>query len=199
MGSKKETSVCNKCGDKFSYFPSNKSGNVCSSCSSNHWTEEETNKLRNLYKTESANKISNIIDRTPESIRQKAKRLGIEANKRSSEGKDLVCDICKEKYKHSDPGPSSAKLCSRCYQNKKRRERKQVLVDMSGGGCERCGYDNCLSSLTFHHKDESTKKFSISNRLLNDIDTLKGEVDKCILLCRNCHGEIHCEHCDRKI
>lgn len=67
---------------------------------------------------------------------------------------------------------------------------KQRLVDYKGGSCEICGYNKSLRALHFHHKDPNQKDFSISGKSLS-FDKMKSEVDKCILVCGNCHSEIH--------
>jgi hypothetical protein len=71
------------------------------------------------------------------------------------------------------------------------RKRKKIeLVEYKGGKCERCDYHKSLNALTFHHKDPSLKDFTISSKSYS-IERLKKEVDKCILLCSNCHIELH--------
>jgi hypothetical protein len=47
-----------------------------------------------------------------------------------------------------------------------------------------------MTSLSFHHADPTKKEFSIS-RAFKGLEALKKEVDKCHLVCNNCHGEIH--------
>ena len=79
--------------------------------------------------------------------------------------------------------------------------RKKKLVDLLGGKCEICGYNKNYSSLAFHHKDITTKSFGLAGRNLSDKpwDLLAEEVKKCILLCHNCHNELHNPHLDRKL
>ena len=73
------------------------------------------------------------------------------------------------------------------------RKRKKIeLVKYKGGHCERCGYDKCISALAFHHLDSNQKDFAISGKSYS-IEKLKKEVDKCIMVCANCHIEIHDE------
>jgi hypothetical protein len=72
-----------------------------------------------------------------------------------------------------------------------RRRKKQILVEYKGGRCEICGYNKCLAALEFHHRDNKDKDFGISNKNIADIESYKKEVDKCILLCSNCHREVH--------
>jgi DNA-binding CsgD family transcriptional regulator len=67
---------------------------------------------------------------------------------------------------------------------------KQKLVDYKGGECCRCGYKKETKALTFHHLEPNKKDFNISGKSWS-FERLKKEVDKCILLCANCHIEIH--------
>lgn len=67
---------------------------------------------------------------------------------------------------------------------------KQKLVDYKGGKCSRCGYDKYIGCLTFHHRDPEEKEIAISSST-KSFEALKKEVDKCDLVCHNCHGEIH--------
>lgn len=68
---------------------------------------------------------------------------------------------------------------------------KQKAIDYKGGCCQVCGYKKCNRSLDFHHMDPSKKDFTISKYKNKKIENLKSELDKCILVCSNCHGEIH--------
>ena len=71
-----------------------------------------------------------------------------------------------------------------------RKRTKVKLIEYKGGKCEICGYNRCITALEFHHLNPNEKDFSISGRSLS-FDRLKNEVDKCILVCSNCHSEIH--------
>jgi 5-methylcytosine-specific restriction endonuclease McrA len=88
--------------------------------------------------------------------------------------------------------------CRKCnHQNTLDRQRdfKKQCVDYKGGKCVFCGYDKYIGSLDFHHLDPAKKDFGLSkvkNTSFNkNQDKIKKELDKCILVCRNCHGEIH--------
>lgn len=71
------------------------------------------------------------------------------------------------------------------------RKRKKIeLVEYKGGCCEICGYNKSITALHFHHKNPNEKDFSISSKSYS-ISKLKKEVDKCMLVCSNCHSEIH--------
>jgi hypothetical protein len=71
-----------------------------------------------------------------------------------------------------------------------RKRTKIKLVEYKGGCCEICGYNKCVGALSFHHKNPSEKDFNISAKSYS-YERLKNEVDKCILVCNNCHTEIH--------
>lgn len=86
---------------------------------------------------------------------------------------------------------SRRNFCEACNTSKQRRRKKEILISYKGGKCEFCGYDKCISNLSFHHIDPRKKDFSISLKIDKAIDALKKEVNKCLLVCCRCHGEIH--------
>lgn len=72
-----------------------------------------------------------------------------------------------------------------------RVRKKYQLVMYKGGKCEICGYNKmCLGAYHFHHLNPKEKSFGIS-ACTKSFDYLKTEVDKCQLLCANCHAEEH--------
>lgn len=75
-----------------------------------------------------------------------------------------------------------------------RRRRKKLLVELAGGKCEKCGYCKSVAALQFHHKDPNTKLFGIgASGVTRGIEEQKREIEKCLLLCANCHAEVHDE------
>jgi hypothetical protein len=71
-----------------------------------------------------------------------------------------------------------------------RKRTKIKLVEYKGGKCECCGYNKSTNVLQFHHKNPEEKDFTIGGKSYS-FEKLKIEVDKCILVCANCHIEIH--------
>ena len=77
---------------------------------------------------------------------------------------------------------------------KRRREIKEKAVNYKGGKCCKCGYNKCIGALEFHHTEPGHKDFGISrNGSTRSWKKVKKEIDKCILVCANCHREINSE------
>jgi hypothetical protein len=87
--------------------------------------------------------------------------------------------------------------CSeKCYSKARvvtRRKRlKELSISFLGGKCGLCNYNKCVRSLDFHHLDAGLKSFGIaSSGYSHSWAKIKEELKKCILVCSNCHGEIH--------
>ncbi len=76
-------------------------------------------------------------------------------------------------------------------QKERRLERKKKLVDMKGGGCCICGYNTSMKALGFHHVYPNRKVFSLSRLVNHSWQSILKEIVKTVLLCRNCHMEVH--------
>jgi hypothetical protein len=68
--------------------------------------------------------------------------------------------------------------------------RHVVLDAKSGGACAVCGY-NWGPALEFHHVFPETKRFDLSAVRGASRDEVVRELGKCLLLCCNCHREVH--------
>ena len=92
--------------------------------------------------------------------------------------------------------------CKKCRNEavQKRREKlKLMAIEYKGGKCEICGYNKCPDAMEFHHINSNEKDFGISqNGCTRSFDNMKKELDKCILVCSNCHREIHYNLRDKK-
>ena len=109
------------------------------------------------------------------------------------QGRNVVCSRCGRKYLFGGAKGHTLTLCNSCNATRARIRLKQRSVDYKGGKCEKCGYNKCLRSLGFHHNDSTTKEFAIGQKTTHAWETIKNELDKCMLVCANCHGEIHDE------
>lgn len=73
-----------------------------------------------------------------------------------------------------------------------RRKRKMDLLQVAGNKCNLCGYNKAVSALEFHHIDPSQKNYGIASKgTCHSIQKDLLELKKCILVCSNCHREIH--------
>ena len=83
--------------------------------------------------------------------------------------------------------------CKKCNVDavtRKRNRLKEKAVAYKGGKCVKCGYNKCLRALEFHHTDKN-KEFGIGAKgYTRSWEKVKEELDKCILVCSNCHKEI---------
>jgi hypothetical protein len=81
----------------------------------------------------------------------------------------------------------------RHYRERKRLERRNFLTELKreyGGKCCTCGYNKNLAALCFHHVKD--KLHEVADLARNSRFTLaREEAKKCILLCANCHTELH--------
>ena len=140
----------------------------------------------------SQRQIAKEVNRSQASVKHWLKKLGLRTKQAEGIKKCKYCQI-------SDPflfKEGLGKICVECEKivNILRfRKIKQTFVDYKGGKCERCGYSKCLGSLDFHHKDPQEK--DPNYRLMKNwpLKRVKAELDKCSLLCGNCHNEVHYE------
>jgi len=74
----------------------------------------------------------------------------------------------------------------------RRKKLRKLVIDYKGGKCQICGYKKFIGAFDLHHKNDSVKEFGLSAKgLTRSLDKTKKEADKCILVCANCHREIH--------
>jgi hypothetical protein len=86
--------------------------------------------------------------------------------------------------------------CRRCASEavvRRRRRIRDELVAEAGGKCIRCGYSRCAAALEFHHLDPSQKDPDARAGSSISLARRRAEMLKCILVCANCHREIHSE------
>jgi hypothetical protein len=97
-------------------------------------------------------------------------------------------------YKKSGRVNATMSQCKSCFNqttHERQKNNKSSYVAYLGGKCVVCGYDRCYQALDFHHLDPSTKEINLSSGRGYSFDRAKRELDKCVLVCSNCHREIH--------
>ena len=87
---------------------------------------------------------------------------------------------------------SYCRVCESQIKKLEHQKEVQIFHKLKINGCAICGYNKCFDALDFHHSNPENKKFQISSIKLNKKDFIE-ELNKCILLCANCHRETHVE------
>ena len=106
-------------------------------------------------------------------------------------GDKLRCSICGRSYIYDKRKGHSTFRCRNCSADIRRVAVKKRLVALLGGKCSRCGYSKCIAALHAHHKNPKTKKFGLGDAHCRAWKNIVREAKKCILVCANCHAEIH--------
>jgi 5-methylcytosine-specific restriction endonuclease McrA len=83
-----------------------------------------------------------------------------------------------------------AVVCGSCRVTAWRQKRKLKAIEYKGGKCILCGFSKYNSALEFHHLDPSQKDFALVSKTIS-WERMKEELDKCVLLCSNCHHAVH--------
>lgn len=88
---------------------------------------------------------------------------------------------------------SYCKKCTIQVQMQTEQQLQEDILNYAGNKCVLCGYNRCSAALEFHHVDASTKDIGISALIRRHptLGDLIEEVNKCVLLCVNCHREAH--------
>ncbi len=73
----------------------------------------------------------------------------------------------------------------------RQQQSKLQAIEYKGNKCQLCGYDRSTYALEFHHKDRGQKDITIGSNHNRSFERIRPELDKCILVCSNCHREIH--------
>lgn len=108
---------------------------------------------------------------------------------------DSICKPCYNEYfrKYMKDNKQHQKL----VKNNKIKCRDFVnQYKQNSNGCENCGYNKNSAALVFHHKNPKDKSFEINIGVNKSYSKqrLLTEIDKCQLLCTNCHMEIEYPH-----
>ena len=124
---------------------------------------------------------------------------------------NLYCIVCGKKLTGNQKKFCSVNCKNKCYSEEKYHTqysnnkdkngavKKYEYILKLGGRCSKCGYDKNLSALTFHHLRD--KDFTLTSRAFSRLpkEVIEKELDKCVLLCQNCHHETHYPELDKEI
>src|SRR5271166_3741002 len=98
----------------------------------------------------------------------------------------MKCRLCDR-----DLFTSRRKRCGYCNTKIRRIRAKRAAIAYLGGKCMRCDHTYHMAAMEFHHRDPSQKDFTIANVANKKWEVIKAELDKCDLLCSNCHRIHH--------
>lgn len=77
------------------------------------------------------------------------------------------------------------------YVKAHRKEVKKRIIYVLGDKCSYCGYNRCNEALEVHHLKPELKDFTFADAYNSSWDILSKELEDCVLLCANCHREVH--------
>jgi hypothetical protein len=88
------------------------------------------------------------------------------------------------------PSRASNIYCSTLCNNKAQRHKRQDFLNAYKleKGCARCGYNSHPAALQFNHIDPSKKSFNIGENKRKSLESILLEIEKCEVLCANCHA-----------
>lgn len=110
---------------------------------------------------------------------------------------NTIIETCKkhgetEFYFEKNTGRYRCKKCRAEAVIRRREKVKLMAIQYKGGKCEICGYNKYAGALEFHHVNPEEKDFNISKSgYRKSYKDLLIELDKCMLVCSNCHKELH--------
>ena len=147
--------------------------------------------------------ISKELGRSQTTVVYWLKKYNLKTNikKWETSGKKF-CNRCSEiktldefykRRNKSEPSPY-CKPCTNNQTTERHRDFKKKCVEHKGGKCICCGFDSFMSALEFHHLDPEQKDFNmmrVRSTNFNKNPQVKKELDKCVLLCSNCHRGVH--------
>ena len=108
-------------------------------------------------------------------------------------GKELPIDQFNWRDKKKGTRRAECKFCHSSYMKQKYQEKKNIVQELkSQCKCAKCGDDRGYV-LEYHHVNPEEKEYTIARLTSNNytLDKVYDEIQKCIVLCANCHREFH--------
>lgn len=137
--------------------------------------------------------------RTMNRIKEKCKEYNIDYShlREDRQLEEIVCKQCGQKKLYSDFRENNGKIhhvCNSCKKEYQKNYYANNIVELNKykekQKCQKCG-ETRFYLLDFHHKDPTQKNFGIAKHANTKLSTLMSEIDKCVVLCSNCHREFH--------
>ena len=114
-----------------------------------------------------------------------------EFHKRSKIATHWMCKQCKRSYDAEWYRRNERRRRKLSEAAEQRRKRMIAFVNRYKifCGCKICGYNKSHHALDLHHLRD--KKYDFTNMKTLGMNTIKKEMRKCVVLCANCHREVH--------
>ena len=144
----------------------------------------------------------------PKRVKENSEKRNYPEN-RKYEDNGLHCVVCGKKLTGNQKKFCSVQCKNRQYSYEKYHtlysrkndengaKTKYEYILKLGGKCSKCGYDKNLAALSFHHLRD--KDFTLTSRAFSRMpkEIIEKEIEKCVLLCQNCHHEEHHPELDK--
>jgi hypothetical protein len=183
-------------------------------CKCNYILKEFTYERVNNMLNECGFEVAGEIKTTNDPLDIKCKTCGTKTTLKYAKNlyrykpKCLVCNkgycvLCEKEFdlKNGKPRkfcyecyPDNVKKSNTAYQKAEIKYRKKLLKERYGSKCTICGYDKCFNALDFHHPNENKRNGELRPCVLvrrEKMEEVFKELDKCQLVCANCHRELH--------
>ena len=166
--------------------------------------EQDLQKLKEMVESGvSSYDIAKHFGKGQTTIRYWIKKQGLALSPKISHVglEEKECKTCRQMLPigdfYSKTGSNSTySHCKKCANAKsvlKEQLTKKALIEYKGGKCVRCSNTFDFRVYDFHHTNPQEKDFTLREHKSLSLSKQMKEVDKCILLCANCHHEIHHE------
>lgn len=117
----------------------------------------------------------------------------------------MKCYICEQDFVLKKTwGGNNRRVCYNCIpEGLAQKEREKILYNFFTQkankiklerGCDKCSYNKCAQALEWHHPNDdkdADPSTILTSRTIKSFEKYLQEIDKCILLCANCHREEH--------
>lgn len=168
----------------------------------NHIIPNNKQKFINEYNNKKPiNELTKLFNVSRNSVKHWLKKYNLKIPKSRSFpviNNHKICTRCKinkpltEYYFRNKKSQIYRANCKKCQTKCKKENNKLDAIKYKGEKCEICNIKSDIYRIyDFHHKDPTKKEFELSRKRYVNIDKCKDELDKCHLLCSNCHREVH--------
>jgi len=152
----------------------------------------ERQKLKELISQNlSQREIAKTLNKSQGSIKYWLEKFNLKTN--YNKYKSHLCKICGETKSDNfyTQQKTKCKTCRNLEDIQRRKKYKKEALNYFGNKCTKCGYNKCDAALEFHHPNKDEKSLEYASMKNWSWIRKKSELEKCILLCANCHREEH--------